>query len=286
MVANPNGKDISSIISTTNERFKLTLNKADWPLKKKKDLLVQANSLRIIEHLEGTAEAPGEPPNNNLSTRRYYDEKENKFKTLSAVAWQFVYEITNETPLQDLIIPFEETRNVSGAWQAIVNYYEVDAGGATRHSLLQRLEHIVPNPNHTDLRLQFNYIVSQVEQIVTALRHLPGTQQLVMDSNSKKHALMKILANNCSGIFDDIMKNPATNVDAYLDYVQAIEKLIIHETITRQLKNPTAASVKLSNEKKESRQVFQLSKQQLMKQSFPRKTSRHSKFISTKTLVV
>ena len=77
MVANTNGKDISSIISTTNERFKLTLNKADWPLKKKKDLLVQANSLRIIEHLEGTAEAPGEPPNNNLSTKRYYDEKEN-----------------------------------------------------------------------------------------------------------------------------------------------------------------------------------------------------------------
>ena len=108
----------------------------------------------------------------------------------------------------------------------------------------------------------FHHIVNEIEKYARALSILPDEQSLNMDDNSKKFALMDIMANNCSGRFDHILKNQATNKSTYEAFKKAIERVIDHEVAAEKLKKtPTAASIKSTNEKNEQSSVAALKTQ-------------------------
>lgn len=237
---------------------KLPSDKDEWILSYKKIIRNLANTLQINGYLQGYAIEPDQPPvhNNvltNLQLQKNYREEKEKFDRKAALAWQFIFDISYETPVQEIIIPFEETRDSSAAWQAIIDHYELDLGGSQRQILERKLNSAHPDLKLTDIKLMFRGLVNKINQITTALDQLPAPLRLTLDEHSKLNKLQDAMLNRSSGKFETIMLDSTTNVNNYAAFITAVETLIDRDQkISSMKKVPTASSIKTANEKNEN----------------------------------
>jgi hypothetical protein len=247
---------VAGDLSVFNRLPKLPSVKDEWLLSYKKTIENFANTLQILPHLRGLAEAPIPPAANaHRDLHRDFDRKKEKFDKEAAFAWQFLFEISNGTPLQTLLSPFEEIRDSHGAWSSIVEHYETGLVASKRQVYEQKLNLIRSSNTITDLSLLFKNLVTQIEQYCNALGNLPMPQQLIVDNTTKKLKLVDAMVNRSQGKFDAILQDTSTNVEDYVAFQQAVEKKIDQQAMLDAIKIPTVASIKASNEKNETASI-------------------------------
>jgi len=221
----------SSISVNGNILPKLPSDHDEWILSDKQILINLAYSLQIKNHLDGVADEPVQPPphrnpRTNLELQQIFKKEKETFDLKAASAWQFIVDISYETPVQEIIIAFEETRDISAAWQAIIDHYERHLCGSRRQILEKILNSVSPDPKLTDIKLMFRGLVNKINRIATALNQLPAQIRLTLDEDSKLAKLQDAMLNRSNGQFEAIMLDSTTNVTNYADFIDAVETLI------------------------------------------------------------
>jgi hypothetical protein len=242
-------------MNTTNLK-KVPSLKADWILSYKSYFEKEAAALGVLRTLQGLDKSRTYTQAQINAQRKpsivaSMEQANDKVRQRKAIAWKLLYDVTEGTNLTPIIQPFEESKNVKEAYNAIINFYEQDYGSNHRLHLENSLDN-VHVPKDLPLNLAFKSIVCEFENICVQLTKLPPDTRIIIDDKTKKLKLHRILVK--SSRFDIILAQSSTSKADYDDFKVAVEKEIDHfmdnEALKKEIKS--VEDLKVSNSRNES----------------------------------
>ena len=217
------------MVAAPGEEFKLPEDKLLW-ISFKPKLFAKAASLGLLPILTGKLPIPKRP--NRLQSKKfkykiYYEQQLKEYQSKELMARSFLFNISDGTSKISLIRKFElengEKFDVVNAFKSLIDFYETPDGAISqRLGLEEKLDSISSdNPN---LKLRFNDLLCQLQEISQALANLPTSDSLEIDDKTKRIKLFNAIKKDEKLGF--VLNDPNTFTDDFQSFIDRVQFLI------------------------------------------------------------